>query len=84
MLEVVFSTQEKEVLTQKIQKYMSEELEREIGTFDAEFLLEFFSKEMGAYFYNRGLADAKIILEKKLELITEAIYEIEKPTEFSK
>jgi hypothetical protein len=33
---------------------------------------------------SRWISDAKIILEKKLDLITDAIYEIEKPTEFSK
>ena len=84
MLEIEFSNEEKEVLTQKLQNYLSEELDKKIGTFDAEFFLEFISKEMGAYFYNRGLSDAKIILEKKLDLITDAIYDIEKPTEFSK
>ncbi|MDC0011245.1 DUF2164 domain-containing protein, partial [Porticoccaceae bacterium] len=49
---------------------------------DAEFLLDFFSEEVGAYYYNRGLSDAKLILEQKLESITDAFYEIEKPTDF--
>jgi uncharacterized protein (DUF2164 family) len=84
MLDIEFSKEEKEVICLKIQNYMRDELDKEIGNFDAEFLLDFFSKEVGAYYYNRGLSDAKIILEKKLDLITDAIYDIEKPTEFSK
>ena len=42
----------------------------------------FFAEEIGPYFYNRGLYDAQAILESRLENIAEAIYEIEKPTQF--
>ena len=82
MSKVEFSKEEKEVMTRKIQLYLKNELDQEIGQFDAEFLLDFFSEEVGAYYYNRGLYDAQTILERRLESITEAIYEIEKPTEF--
>ena len=54
MTEIKFSREEKEVLSRKIQNYLDEELEFNIGVFDAEFLLEFFSKEIGTYFYNKG------------------------------
>ncbi|WP_445083876.1 DUF2164 family protein [Candidatus Vondammii sp. HM_W22] len=33
--------------------------------------------------YNRGLSDAQSILESRLDTISEAIYEIETPTQFS-
>jgi len=79
---VQFSKEEKEGIIRKIQLYFQKELDQEIGQFDAEFLLDFFSKEIGAYSYNRGLYDAQTILQSRFESITEAIYEIEKPTEF--
>jgi uncharacterized protein (DUF2164 family) len=79
---VEFSKEEKEVIIRKIQLYFKKELDQEIGQFDAEFLLDFFSEEVGAYYYNRGLYDAQTILESRLESISDAIYEIEKPTEF--
>ena len=82
MSKVEFTKEEKEVIIRKIQIYLDKELDQEIGQFDAEFLLDFFSEEVGAYYYNRGLYDAQTILESRLESITEAIYEIEKPTEF--
>ena len=82
MSKVEFSKEEKEVIIRKIQIYFKKELDQEIGQFDAEFLLDFFSEEVGAYYYNRGLYDAQTILESRIESITEAIYEIEKPTEF--
>jgi len=84
MSELKFSKEEKEIIKSKIQLYFREELNQEIGQFDAEFLLDFFSQEVGAYYYNRGLYDAQAILEKKMDTITEAIYELEKPTEFAR
>jgi uncharacterized protein (DUF2164 family) len=82
MAEISFTREERDVICRKIQLYFKEELEREIGQFDAGFLLDFFAEEIGAYFYNRGLYDAQAVLESRLENIAEAIYEIEKPTEF--
>lgn len=79
MLKIEFSKQEKAIITDKIQLYFREELDQDIGQFDAEFLLDFFSEEVGTYYYNRGLYDAQAILQKKMDLIAEAIYEIEKP-----
>ena len=81
---IEFSKEEKELLVGKVQSYMDEELNYEIGQFDAEFLLDFFSEEIGAYYYNRGLEDARLVVERKLDTIDEEIYAIEKPTEFSK
>lgn len=84
MSEIEFSKEEKEIIARKIQLYFSEELNQDLGQFDAQFLLEFFSQEIGPYFYNRGLYDSQTILESKLEDISEAIYELEKITEFRK
>ena len=84
MSDIKFSTEETETIVRKIQLYFREELDQEIGRFDAEFLLDFFAEEVGAYFYNRGLLDAQVVIESRLEGIRDALYEIEKPTEFSR
>ena len=82
MPDIQFSSDEKDILVRKIKRYFAEELRQEIGGFDAEFLLAFFSGEVGAYFYNRGLYDAQAILSGKLDELGEAIYQLERPTEF--
>lgn len=82
MSKIEFSKEEKKVIIQKIQIYFNEDLDQKIGQFDAEFLLDFFSETVGPYYYNRGLYDAQSVLESRLETITEAIYDLEKPTEF--
>lgn len=84
MSEIEFSKEEKELIVRKIRLYFKEELDSEIGQFDAQFLLDFFAEEVGGYFYNRGLYDAQAILERRLDEITDAIYELEKITEFRK
>lgn len=73
-----FSNEEKEAMVAKLQRYFSDELDQEIGQFDAEFLLDFFAEEIGKLFYNRGLYDAQAILESLMDNIVEAISELEK------
>ena len=80
---IEFTSQEKNVLVEKVKHYFENELSQDIGQFDAEFLLEFFSKEIGVYHYNKGLKGAQDIFKSKVESITDAIYELEIPTEFS-
>lgn len=81
---IKFSKEETDLLTRKIQVYFNDELDQEIGQFPAQFLLEFISEEVGCYFYNRGLLDAQAVLNTRMESLGEAIYDLEKPTEFSR
>lgn len=82
MSDITFSKDEKALIVRKIQGYFAEELNQQIGQFDAEFLLDFVSKELGAYYYNRGLYDAQAVLNAKLEDVQDAIYQLEQRTEF--
>jgi uncharacterized protein (DUF2164 family) len=82
MAMIEFSKEEKALLVRKLQVYFNEELRQELGRFDAEFLLDFIGEELGAYFYNRGLQDAQTILAKRLDDLNEAIWQLERPTDF--
>jgi uncharacterized protein (DUF2164 family) len=81
---IEFNKDEKAHMVRKLKLYFTEELEQEIGQFDAEFLLDFLSEELGVYYYNRGLNDARIILESKFSDMEDALYEIEHVTEFTR
>lgn len=80
MSTIEFSSEQRAAMVQKLQSYFDSELEQELEQFDAEFLLNFFSKEIGAYFYNRGLHDARAVFESRIESIDDEIYAIEKET----
>lgn len=79
-----FSDKEKAVIIAKIQRYFNAELGQDIGGFEAEFLLDFFANEVGNFFYNRGLYDAQAILSSKMDDLNDAIYQLEKPTDFKR
>lgn len=40
----------------------------------------FFAREVGPYFYNRGLADAHLLFTEKAEELSYQLQELEKPT----
>ena len=82
MSDIHFTEAEKQILVSKIQSYFHAELSEEIGQFDAEFLLDFFNKEISNYHYNRGLQDARTLLEENAQNIQQTFYEMEKVTEF--
>ncbi len=77
---IEFSKDEKAAVVLQLQRYFSDELDQDLGQFDAEFLLDFFSEKIGVYYYNRGLLDAQAVLSGRLDGMLEAISEIEKPT----
>ena len=52
-------------------------LNQKMRSFDAELLLDFFTDEIGPYFYNQGLWDAWAVLLECVENMNEAIYAIE-------
>lgn len=81
---IEFSEAEKGILVHKIQRYFDKELNQDLGQFDAEFVLQFFTEEVGAYFYNRGLLDAQAMIASRIDIIQDGIYELEKPTEFTR
>jgi len=84
MPEIKFTEDEKAAIVRKIQDYFKRESQQDISRFDAEFLLEFFAKEIGPYFYNRGLYDSQAILSKRLDDLNEAISQLERPVESRK
>lgn len=82
MEKMEFTADEKRELVDRIKRYLADELDLEVGSFDAEFLLDFVTNELGAYFYNRGLYDAQALFAQKVDEFADAVYELERPTGF--
>jgi uncharacterized protein (DUF2164 family) len=82
MSKIEFSKEDKALILQRIQRYFREELDQELGSFDAEFLLTFITEELGPCFYNQGIYDAQAVIQKSMDAVVDAIYQLEKPTEF--
>lgn len=73
-----FDADEKADLMGRLQNYCAIELDRELGSFEAQFLLDFISQTMGPFYYNRGIYDAQTLLQEQLEHVGESIYQLEK------
>ncbi|WP_045859693.1 DUF2164 domain-containing protein [Teredinibacter purpureus] len=80
MSDIKFSRDELDRIVHKIKKYFNDELDQDIGAFEAEFLIDFFSKEVGMFFYNRGLFDAHMLFTEKADELSYLIQELEQPT----
>jgi uncharacterized protein (DUF2164 family) len=80
MKNIEFTKEQKMHIIYKIKHYFAAELHEEIGQFDAEFLMEFFAKEIGPYFYNQGLQDAHAAVEIQMDVLTDVLYTLEEPT----
>ncbi|ALG54111.1 DUF2164 domain-containing protein [Vibrio parahaemolyticus] len=68
---------QKETLASAIQDYMQDELSIEIGQFDSEFLIDFITDKLGAVYYNKGVEDAKAVIERRMLEVSDELYEIE-------
>lgn len=69
----------REAMAKALSGYLREQFDVQVEGFDAVFLLDFITETLGPHFYNQGLYDAQAILKAKLDLIGEAVYELEKP-----
>ncbi|WP_039976768.1 DUF2164 domain-containing protein [Vibrio jasicida] len=68
---------QKEALARSIQDYMQDELSVEIGQFDSEFLIDFVTEKLAPIYYNKGIEDAKSVIERRMLEMTDELYEIE-------
>lgn len=66
-------------IVNKIKAYFNDELNQEIGGFEAGFLIDFFAQEIGPHFYNQGLTDAHTLFVEKSEELGYLIQDLEKP-----
>ena len=80
MSEIELDPDTKQESVGRIQQYMLDELQLEIGGFDAQFLLDYFGEQMGCYYYNQGLADALKAFENKVEEFSDVIFQLEQET----
>ena len=80
MSDIKFTKDERDRIVSKVKKYFSDELDQDIGGFEAEFLIDFFAKEIGPNFYNSGLRDAHVLFSEKAEELGYLVQELEKPT----
>ena len=80
MSTIDFSRPQTAQIVAQIQTYFDEKLDQQIGSFDAEFLLDFFKLEIGGHFYNQALSDVHTMLSQQMDSMSDSLIELEKMT----
>ena len=64
----------------RLQAWLKDELDQEVGGLQAGMLLGELAAELGPLFYNRGVADARAVVAARAEDLDEALYGLERQT----
>ncbi len=78
MSDIKIEREKKNELVEDLKKYLFNELDKDIGQFEAEFLLDFVINIAGPAIYNQALTDARLVIERKVADIDDELYSIEK------
>lgn len=76
---IEFGRDEKVELAGRLKTWFRDELDQELGGFDAEFLLDFVVAQIGPQIYNRAVQDAIAALDTQVDSLKDALWALEKP-----
>ena len=65
--QIVLSDARREHILRLLQGFYQEAFDRELSAYQAERLLEFFSRHLGPTLYNQAIADARRFVQSRLE-----------------
>ena len=72
---LALTKEETQEIIPSLKKFCREELEVELSDMRAQFLLDFFQKEIAPYAYNQGVRDADSFIRGKLEDLPATCFE---------
>jgi len=78
-MRIRLTRERREGMLESIRLFHDEELGREISRFQAEALLDFFVRELGAPVYNQAIRDAQAFVQDKMLDLSGELYEPEAP-----
>jgi uncharacterized protein (DUF2164 family) len=74
---ITFDKDERAALIGRLQRYFADEMEQSLGNIPAEQLLNFFTAEIGPYYYNQALSDAQAAMSRAVDGFNDLIYDLE-------
>ena len=64
--------------THRIQRFMQERFELDLGSFEAAEILELFTREIAPHYYNRAIFDVQTHLRERFESIESDLWALER------
>jgi uncharacterized protein (DUF2164 family) len=74
---ISFEKDERAALIGRLQRFFADELDQSLGNIPAEQLLNFFTAEIGPYYYNQALSDAQAAMTRAVDGFNDLIYDLE-------
>ena len=78
MSDIKLSDSQREQLITGVKSYLSEELDVDIGNFEAGFLIDFLIEQLGPAIYNQAIYDTQAALNQQIERLSEDLLQLEK------
>ncbi len=78
-MRIKLSDKARKHLVSGIEKFFDEEFDRSISDFQANRVLDFFVRHIGAPVYNQAIQDARAFMQEKLDDLDGEVYEPEEP-----
>jgi len=78
-MRIKLSDEGRERIAGELRRFFAQELDRELSEFQAQRLIEFFIRRLGAPVYNQAIQDARGFLLSKLDDLDGEFYEPEDP-----
>jgi uncharacterized protein (DUF2164 family) len=78
-MRIALSDERRGELVEAVQRFASGEFEMQFSDFQAQRLLDFFVRHLGAPVYNQAIQDARGFLHEKLSDLEGEFYEPEEP-----
>ena len=63
----MLSKEQKEIAKDKLKEFMSENFDIDIGNLQAEMFVEHFEKYVGAFYYNKAVADSMGFITERID-----------------
>ena len=73
MAGISFDRQQRAELESQLRSWFADNSEHTLGSFEAGFLLDFISQQLGPHFYNRGVQDAQTLLATRVDELHESL-----------
>jgi uncharacterized protein (DUF2164 family) len=81
---IKFPKERRDQIKSSLQQYFFDVRGEEIGELAAENFLHFITENVGSYYYNKGVEDARHVLEEKTASLEEELLSLERPIELNK
>ena len=78
-MRIALSDERRSQLVSAVRRFLAGELETDFSDFQAQRLLDFFVRHLGAPVYNQAIQDARAFLHEKLSDLEGEFYEPEEP-----